>query len=530
MTANSIQQQKLNQVNFLAQQKQFSQALSLVKKITQEHPNFAAAWFNSAFLLFQNNNIDEAAAAITMAKQLEPNNLTYAFQEVMMFDSLNRPDIVLPLAQKLTLKPLPDNAMNEKLALILEINEDFASALKLYQHLADCQPNQANWLLKQAITLQNLGNIEQAAKLCDQALALEPNNADGQFLRSHLKTQTTAENHIGSLREACKTKLIADSEKTKLYYALAKELEDCSQWDESFNARKKASDLCRQSFQYDIQSDIDFMRQIQIEYSADFTRQKSTKNLSDKPIFIVGLPRSGTTLLDRIITSHDDVKAAGELKQFNRCMLQGLQQLKLNPQKSRTDIVTASRQLDFDSLGQSYLQTSRGRTGDSPRFTDKFPQNSYYVGMILKALPNAKVIIMQRHPVAVCYAVYKQLFSNDSYPFSYNLEEMATYYNQHNQLLNHWQQTGGDAVKTVYYEDLVSDLENQAKGIMAFLNLTWQPQCLDFHKNSQPTSTASASQVRQKLYTGSVDLWRRYEQQLQPLINRLDVNIKPTDQ
>ena len=186
-------------------------------------------------------------------------------------------------------------------------------------------------------------------------------------------------------------------------------------------------------------------------------------------------------------------------------------------------MVTASKEIDFNRLGQNYLLTSRIRAHGRPRFTDKFPQNSYYVGMILKALPKAKVIIMQRHPVSVCYAVYKQLFSDGSYPFSYDLEEMAKYYKQHNQLLSHWDNVGGHAVKTVYYEDLVNNIEVQTKEILDFLELSWQPQCLDFHKNKQPTATASASQVRETLYSSSIDLWRNYEQQLQPLIKHLDL-------
>lgn len=528
MTTATTPQQKLAKVNQLASQRQIPQALSLANEITEAYPDFAAAWFTSAFLLFQHNNTKQAISALKMARNLDPTNSNYAFQEIMMFERLNRPDIALSLAQKLATHQLADNRMYEQLARILEVNEDFEGALKLFQRLATNQPNQAAWLLKQATVLQNLGHIDQAEKLSNTALTMEPSNADGQFFRSHLKRQSVTDNHIDSLREACHTKYATATEQAKIHYALAKELEDIHQFDDSFTARKQGAKVFRQSFQYDLQSDIDFMRQIQIEYDADFIQHKSTTNVTDEPIFIVGLPRSGTTLLDRIITSHDQVKAAGELKQFNQCMLNGLQLLKLNPQLSRTKMVTASRQLDFTQLGQSYIQTSRTKTGDSPRFTDKFPQNSYYVGMILKALPNAKVIIMQRNPVAVCYAVYKQLFGNDSYPYSYDLKEMAAYYNQHNQLLNHWQQLGGDSVKTIYYEDLVNDLENQAKGVLKFLNLEWQAQCLDFHKNRQPTATASASQVRQKLYTSSLDLWRQYEQQLQPLINNLDVSIKST--
>lgn len=522
MNLNNIQQQKLDQVRQLAQQRQIPQALALVNEITLEHPDFGPAWYTSAFLLFQSNHIDAAVTAINTARKLEPDNIKYAYQEVMMYEAMNRPDQALPLAQKLASEPLPNNDMNEKLARLLEVNEDFKGALKLYQHLADTHPNKTSWLLKQAAIFQNLGDIERAVELSDKALEREPNNPDGQFFRSHLMKQTTEKNHINTL-QACTTSSMSSQDKAKFYYALAKEFEDCEKYDESFQARKTGAELFRSSFQYDVQSDIDFMRQIQVEYNEQFINQKYHGNTSDQPIFIVGLPRSGTTLLDRIITSHTDVKAAGELKQMNASVIQGLQQLNINPQISRIQMVTATKKLDYGLLGKTYLQTSQARAANSTRFTDKFPQNSYYVGMILKALPKAKIIIMQRHPIAVCYAVYKQMFSNDSYPYSYNLEEMARYYNQHNKLLNHWNQVGGDAVKTVYYEDLVSDLENQSKDILGFLNLSWQPQCLDFHKNKQPTATASASQVREKLYTSSIDLWRQYEQHLQPLINNLDL-------
>jgi tetratricopeptide (TPR) repeat protein len=526
MTSNQIAQQKLAQVKHLAQQKQIPQALKLAEEVITEFPDFASAWFTIAFLLFQSNQVNQAADAIKAARKLEPENPNFAFQEVLMYDSINRPDIATSLAQELAKQTLTDIRMIEQLARVLELNEDFDGALKLYNQLHNNQPNHVVWLLKQATMYQNMGKIETAEQLSTKALAMAPQYAEGQFFNSHLTKKTPNNNNINSLKALCDLNYPTAAEKAKIYFSLAKELEDCHQYADSFTARKTGAELYRQSFQYDLQSDIDFMRQIQIEFDADFVSQKTPGSLSDAPIFIVGLPRSGTTLLDRIITSHSDVKAAGELKQFNRCMLQGLQLLKINPRLSRTELVTASRQLDFPKLGRDYLQTASHRTADSPRFTDKFPQNSYYVGMILKALPNAKVIVMQRNSVAVCYSVYKQLFSNDSYPFSYDLKEMAAYYNQHNTLLKHWQAIGGDAVKTIYYEDLVGDLENQAKDIMRFLNLDWQPQCLDFHKNRQPTATASSSQVRQKLYTGSVELWRQYEPQLKTLIDSLEMGNK----
>lgn len=523
MITNEIQQQ-LNQVQSLVNQKQMSQAVTLIKKITTENPECGPAWFTSAFLHFQNNETDESIKSIQKAKALEPDNQNYAFQEIMLFEALNRPDIILPLAENLAKKSIQHIPITKKIAEILQNNEAFDTALHLYHNLSKLEPNDKTWLLKQAEVLQYLGKIDQAEQLSNEALKLSHNDPDALFFRSQLKKHNTNDNHIDTLEKASQNKQLTPDNLSKIYFALAKEREDCQQFEQSFDARQKATQLFRSSFQYDVQSDIDFMRSVQTEYDETFVKQAVAKNLSNQPIFIVGLPRSGTTLLDRIITSHSDVKAAGELRQLNRCVLQGLQSLNTNPNITRNEMVKFSKQIDFDKMGQNYLTTSSIRAGKSPRFTDKFPQNSYYVGMILKALPNAKIIIMQRHPVSICYAVYKQLFSNDSYPFSYDLKEMALYYNQHNKLLNHWQKIGGDSVKTVHYEELVNDLDNQAHDIIKFLDLPWQPQCLDFQNNKQPTATASASQVREKIYTSSVDLWRHYEKQLQPLIELIETN------
>lgn len=513
--------QLVTQVNQLMLQKQFSQALELSQSINQSFPDHADAWLTTAMISHQMNLIHQADTSMAQARKLQPHNLGFAYQEMMMLDQSNRPELALKLAQSLVGKPLPHQEMHVQLAHILNKNEDFPNSLTMYEHLSEYNPNHPGWLLKQAMVLLNLGRIDDAKEKSKQALALQKNHPDVLFFRSHLEKQTATNNHIQALKSHTQESYKHPADLAKIYFSLAKELEDCHQFKESFDARMTGCDLFRKSFQYDLSSDLAFMQQIRKVYDQSFINKTSPHCESDEPIFIVGLPRSGTTLLDRIISSHSEVLAAGELKQFNHCTLHNLKQLNINPSSSRTTMVDYSAQMDFHQLGNDYIRTSRTRTGHSLRFTDKFPQNSYYVGMILKALPNAKIIIMQRHPVAVCYAVLKQMFNHDSYPFSYDLIEMAEYYIEHNKLLNHWQSVGGDAVKTVFYEDLVVDIENQSKSIYQFLGLDWQPSCLDFHKNKQPTATASASQVRQKLYTGSIDMWQNYETQLQPLIDRL---------
>jgi len=521
MTAQNSPQQLMARVNQLASQKQLTQALAAIKQVHNIYPKFAPAWLTGAFLFFQNNQVDKARQAIKKARKLEPDNTLYAFQEVMMLDSINRPAEALPIAKELAHTPLPNNNMNDQLARFLEINYAFKEAGLLFKHLSQTQPQHSGWFLKLAMIEQNFGHIEEAAKLAHQALAVNNRDADTWFFLSHLKKQTPANNHINKLQELSQQQWDSATDHSKIYFSLAKELEDIGQYKNSFQARQQAADMYRGTFHYEVNSDRAFMQQIQHEFDASFVKDCPYDAKQQQPIFIVGLPRSGTTLLDRIISSHSEVTAAGELKHFNRCLLSALQQQNHGQKLSRSELVSASRQLDFKALGQAYLDNAQTSRGDSPRFTDKFPQNSYYVAMILKALPGAKVIIMQRHPVSVCYSVFKQMFNHDSYPFSYNLEEMADYYIAHNELLNHWQKIGGDRVKTVYYEDLVADLETQARSVLSFLDLSWQDQCLEFHKNKQAAATASASQVRQKVYTDSVAMWQNYETELQPLITKL---------
>lgn len=521
MNQHDSPHQLLARVNQLAGQRQISEALTLAKTILREHPNFANAWLTSAFLYFQNNQIDQARKAIKKARTLEPNNTFFAFQEVMMLKSINKVGEALSIAKKLAQTPLEDNRMNDALARFLEVNYAFHEAKLLFTHLHKQQPDFSDWPAKLAMIEQAFGNLDAAENLAQEALSKKPNHANVHFFISHLKKQSKESNHINELKDIIKQRPGDKANQSMLYFALAKELEDCGEYSESFKYRKMGADLFRSTFQYDINSDIGFMQEIRKEFDADFFKGISTKVSDEKPIFIVGLPRSGTTLLDRIISAHSDVTAADELTHMNQGILQELSHHSRGKNLSRNELVRASKHINFKKLGQDYLDNARFARGTTPRFTDKFPQNSYYVGMILKALPGAKIIILQRHPVAVCYSVYKQMFNGDAYPYSYTLEEMADYYIEHTKLLSHWQEMAGDAVKTVYYEDLVSDLENQTKDILSFLDLSWQPECLNFHKNKQPTASASASQVRQKIYTDSVALWQNYETQLQPLISKL---------
>jgi len=189
--------------------------------------------------------------------------------------------------------------------------------------------------------------------------------------------------------------------------------------------------------------------------------------------------------------------------------------------KSRTELIELTRNINFKALGENYIKSTRPETGQSAHFIDKLPLNSLYIGLIHLALPKAKIIYVTRHPLDTCYSIYKQLFTN-GYPFSYDLKELAQYYIEHHKMMQHWLKILPNVIHQVAYEDVVEDLTGEAKKLTSYCQLNWQSQCVDFENNSAPSTTASASQVRQKIYHKSKGQWRNYQQELLPVKQLLE--------
>ena len=234
------------------------------------------------------------------------------------------------------------------------------------------------------------------------------------------------------------------------------------------------------------------------------------------------MPRTGSTLLEQLIAAHPDVYAAGELHNF---FASWIEQLKPSLRDiTALDAVAAGGQLDFERLGRDYIQSTRPRTGHTARFIDKLPDNFLYVGAILKALPGARVIHMTRNPMDTCYAVFKQLFARNAHPYSYDQQEMASYYGLYRELMAHWHRCYPGAIFEVSYEALVQDTEKEMERVYDFLGLEWRSEYLEYRKKKQAVGTASTAQVRQPVYSSSLEKWRHYEQQLQPLKQSLVKN------
>jgi hypothetical protein len=267
---------------------------------------------------------------------------------------------------------------------------------------------------------------------------------------------------------------------------------------------------------YDVGQDVQALDLIRSVYDRHFLSTRDGQPCSsEEPVFVVGLPRTGTTLLERIVGSHPAMFAAGELQNFQNELVRAIRRSRPGIGQDKQSLITAATGIDHADLGAAYVASTRPRTGHTPRFIDKLPLNYLYVGAIARALPSARIIHVERHPLDTAFAVFKTLFTQ-AYPFTYSLEDLGHYYVAYDRLMRHWHDCLGERLLRVRYEDLVTDTDGEARRIVHALGLDWHPDCLRFHLSSAPSNTASAVQVRERVYTSSVGKWRQVADQLQP--------------
>lgn len=370
------------------------------------------------------------------------------------------------------------------------------------------------------ISVQAAGDLERGEEVFQRALSLEPDFARAYSSLARIKKQTTRSNHIAEMERLVVSSQGDVETAMHLSYALAKEYEDIGDFASAFAFLKSGSDIRRRGLRYNVRKDVEFTDRLIRCFPPGCFDQYPRGHPSAEPLFIVGMPRSGTTLTEQILSSHSDVFAAGELRDFGMNLtLQAGDKMPVE----MLDEFRTRRLLTANGagLGERYIAKTRPRTGHTAHFIDKLPRNSQYLGFIHWALPEAKLILLDRHPVDVCLSNYKVLFKN-GYEYSYHLDELAEYYIAYCKLMDHWERViPADRLYRIRYEDLVADQERHSRSLLAFCGLQWQDRCLEFYRNPEGVTTASLAQVRQPIYRSAVARWRHYEPYLQPLIRRL---------
>lgn len=368
--------------------------------------------------------------------------------------------------------------------------------------------------LSRAKSLTFLGDMPAAKAALEVVIAERPTTAQAHWMLSRVET-------VSDYAHVKQMKALIDAEPTGsvnlpfLHYAMGKELEDLEDWVAAFESYSDGAKARRREVSFDEQAETAMFNAFEENYNADWVAAAGPGCDDTSPIFIIGQPRTGTTLVERIITAHSDVQSAGELQQFGMAIkrLVGVS----SPKPMTAEIVArAALEIDPAKLAQLYLETTRSVRPDSPQFVDKLPVNYLYAPLIAAAFPKAKIVHIVRGALDSCVASYKQLFA-EAYYHSYDQTEMARHHVRYRKLMEHWRAVLGNRMLDVHYEDVVENLEQNARNIIDFLGLEWQEAVLDFHTQKAAVTTASAAQVREKAHSRSVGRWQKYEEFLGPM-------------
>ena len=421
------------------------------------------------------------------------------------------------LIERLAGRELVRAAELDTLGNLFSAAGDQHRASDCFQRAVALDGERSHYQLNLGLALQATGEISRAEVAFDRAIELDPSAHEAWLHRSRLRTQVADNNHVDALNTQLRSGTADWRGEVALRYALAKELEDLGKFAQGFRQLALAAGSRRRHMDYDARADLAAMDEIRAVYTSEWVAQDRAGCDSAEPIFIVGLPRTGTTLVERILGSHSQVYAAGELNNFAECLTAALAGDK---PANRIEFIRRSAEADLQALGSAYVHSTRPQTGHTARFVDKLPLNFLYCGLIATALPNARIIHLCRHPMDTCYAIYKTLFKQ-AYPFSYDLEELADYYQAYRQLMAHWRQVLTGRILDVHYEQLATDTEVQSRMIIDHCGLDWEQACLEFHRSSTPSMTASLAQVRKPVYRSSIGKWRGCREELAPLESRL---------
>jgi tetratricopeptide (TPR) repeat protein len=393
-----------------------------------------------------------------------------------------------------------------------------AEALKWYCRAVDAQPDNVPFLVNTANCQMYVGELEGSEATLQRALALSPGNPNAHWILAMLKRAKTRE-HVDEMQKLVANGRYPARARAFFHYGIGKELEDLEDWEGAFDAFDQGARARRSTLDFDEQAEVRMYEAFEQIYTGEWFDSTADGFASGAPIFVVGQPRTGTTLVERIITAHPDVTSAGELKQFGNA-LRRLSKY-AEPHRFSAQLAEGAATVDMTKLGGMYIETSKKMAGDTPRFVDKLPLNFMYIPLILKALPNAKIVHLRRHPMDACFSSFKQLFA-DAYQHSYDQEEMARHHARYFRLMETWRERFGDRFLDIAYEDVARDLEPNARALLEYLELPWNDDCLNFHEQKTAVATASAVQVRKPAHTKSIGRWRRYESQLEPMRRTLE--------
>lgn len=497
------------------QQGQVAAAQELCGRLCESHPDWVDAWSLRSHISQRLNCFDDMLASAARASELAPGSTDVQLRLLECNLYCGQPQRTRKALPQLEASALSDHRLLCRLAEMYTHCVDHEGALRCYQRAVQLQPRNANYLFSLSATQLALGHLRAAEKTLDLVVRFNPHDYDAYRNRATLRKQTPQSNHVAEMLSLLNAGVQRPAGEVQLCYALSKEYEDLGDFENAFACLKRGADKRRSLLSYKVENDVAVIDRIMETFNSSVFDNAAHGLEQQGPIFIVGLPRSGTTLIDRIVSSHSAVTSLGEINDFAFSLLHTA-----GTSRDKMHLVELAGQLNYAKLGRRYIDGVRNYEPATAYFIDKTPLNFLYLGLIRLALPYAKVLHIQRNPMDACYGMYRTLF-RAGYPFSYDLADLATYYLAYRRLMHHWRELCGGWFLDLSYEELVDDQEGVSRRIIEFCGLEWQPACLEFHNNAAPVATASSAQVREPVNRDALHRWRHYARQLDPLAGRL---------
>ena len=490
------------------------EAEAVYRRVLAAKPNHPDALHLLGVIAHQAGNNEPAENLIRQAIAINSRVPDYHSNLGNVLKELGKLDAAIAVCRRaLELKPDFPEAHNNLGAALKEQGrlEDAVAAcqtaLSLKPNLAEAHNNLGN-------ALKSLGWLEDAVAACQRALELNPNYPEAHYIIAQCKTFKKGDPEIAAMEVLVADSALDDGKKLVVFFALGKALEDIGDYDRAFDCFASGNRLEQRSAGFDIAAEETAAERLMAVFDeALFARLDGVGHGTETPVFIVGMPRSGTSLIEQIIASHPDVHGAGESMALGRIVRE--------LPHGYPDCVSDIEELEWGALGRSYMERLLKDAPAARRVTDKMPRNIERVGLIHLMLPRARVIHCMRDPLDTCLSCYTLRFER-SQDFTYDLTDLGRYFRLYERLVDHWRRVLPGMLLDVRYEDVVDDLEGSARRMVDFCGLEWNDACLEYHKNDRIVRTASAAQVRRPIYTNSVGRWRRYERRLTPLIEALN--------
>jgi len=492
------------------------EAETAYRNLLAEVPNQVDALRLLAGILMERGRVEEAEAKLQQVISLAPDFcLAYVDLGNLLHEQYRYDEAIRCFERTTQLEPTRAK-MHYLLASALASAGRTFDALAAYEKVLELRPSHAGAWLGLGHTLKTVGRQTEAVEAYRKCISMSPNNGESYWSLANLKTYHLNDQDIAAMENALAHAELSELSRVNFHFALAKAHEDSGAFEQAWHHYSQGNEEQRMLEHYDpVQSEVTNDELIEV-FNANFLDSRQGQGHPETaPIFIVGLPRSGSTLVEQVLASHSQVEGTSELPYVGRVATS------LN--RNRADGINypySVRELkpqNWHQLAEDYLRQAQGhRFTNKPRFIDKMPNNFPSIGLIHLMLPDAKIIDTRRYPLDTTLSCYRQLFAKGQ-TFVYDLMEIGEYYLQYERMMDHWHEALPGRVLTVQYEEMVSDLENQVRRLLDYCELPWEDACLRFHETERPVRTASSEQVRQPIYAGSVNFWRHYDAHLDEL-------------